>query len=127
MRCFHLIVAAVLTAHIGLLGVRVVRRFFRFSAVDAASACAGYRLIGVQICLGAGTWLTHYGPPAALSSWFSDKAAWLARYTVEAGSVLQTHVTTAHVAVGSLILGTSVALGVAIAAVAASHAGLARR
>jgi cytochrome c oxidase assembly protein subunit 15 len=102
---FHLIVAAVLTAHVALLGVRVVRHFSDSRLlVRPALALAG--LLAVQLCLGAGTWLTHYGPP----SWLADNFAWLARYTVEAGSLMQTHVTTAHVAVGSLILGTALAL-----------------
>lgn len=102
---FHLIVAAVLTAHIGLLGVRVVRHFSDFRLL-MRPAIALVALIMAQICLGAGTWLTHYGPPA----WLADNSAWLARYTVEAGSLLQIHVTTAHVAFGSLILGNSLAL-----------------
>lgn len=102
---FHLIVAAALSIHVGLLGFRVARHFSD-SRLLMRPAIALIGLILVQICLGAGTWLTHYGPP----TWLADKVAWLARYTVEAGSLLQVHVTTAHVAVGSLILGTTVAL-----------------
>ena len=101
---FHLIVAAVLAAHVGLLAVRVVRKFSDSRLLmRPALALAG--LLAVQICLGAGTWLTHYGPPP----WLTFNS-WLAHYTVEAGSLMQTHITTAHVAMGSLILGTSVAL-----------------
>jgi cytochrome c oxidase assembly protein subunit 15 len=101
---FHLIVAALLTAHVVLLGVRISRHFSD-SRLLLRPALALVGLLAMQLCLGAGTWLTHYGPP----SWLAGNA-WLAGYTVEAGSLLQTHVTTAHVAVGSLILATSLAV-----------------
>jgi heme a synthase len=107
---FHLLVAAVLTAHVGLLGIRVVRHFSDCRLLMwPALALTG--LVAVQLCLGAGTWLTHYGAP----QWLAGDAglaykSWLAHYTVEAGSPMQTHITTAHVAVGSLIVGTSLAL-----------------
>ena len=101
---FHLLVAAILAAHVGLLGFRVARHFAD-SRLLLRPALALVGLLAVQLCLGAGTWLTNYGPPA----WLADNA-WLGGYTVEAGSLLQTHITTAHVAVGSLILGTSLAL-----------------
>jgi cytochrome c oxidase assembly protein subunit 15 len=107
---FHLLMAAVLTAHIAILGFRVVRTYFH-ERLLLRPAIALVGLIALQICLGAGTWLTHYGPPAWLSdiSWLRDNR-WLAGYTVHAGSMWQAHITTAHVAVGSLILGTSMAL-----------------
>ena len=101
--------AAVLTAHVALLAFRVLRQFSdpRLLLVRPALALVG--LDRVQLCLGAGTWLTHYGPPAWLRAGWLANNRWLAGYTVEAGSLWQTHVTTAHVAAGSLILGTSLA------------------
>lgn len=107
---FHLLTALVLTAHVVLVGFRVLRNFAD-ERLLVRPALALFGLIAVQLCLGVGTWLTHYGPPAWLSDngWFANNE-WLAHYTVEAGSAWQTQITTAHVAVGSLIFGTSVAL-----------------
>lgn len=95
---FHLFLAAVLTLHIALLSTRAwrLRRdepWLKWPGVALAV------LIVVQLCLGAGTWVTNYGFPA-----FVAEEAWTAGYTVVAHSPLQTRVTTAHVAVGSLIL-----------------------
>lgn len=107
---FHLLVAAVLTAHVALLGIRVLRRYSA-ERLLVRPALVLVALICVQLCLGAGTWLTHYGPPAVLNNigWFSN-SRWVAGYTVSEGSMWETHITTAHVAVGSLILGISLAL-----------------
>ena len=62
-------------------------------------------LTAIQLGLGVGTWAVKY----SIARWVSN-IPWLASYTIKAGSWLQTHVVTAHVAVGSLMLATSVAL-----------------
>jgi heme a synthase len=99
---FHLIMAVFLTLHVGLLALRIVRSFGgERLLVRPAIVLAG--LIVLQLGLGAATWLTHYGPPA----WFAGYS-WAASYTVEAQSPLQIHVTTAHVACGSLIFAVAV-------------------
>ena len=59
-------------------------------------------LVLPQISLGCFTWLFKYGWPFG----FDPPAVWLGA-TLEAESLRQAMVTTAHVAVGSLILGTS--------------------
>ena len=62
-------------------------------------------LFFVQSILGAATWVTHYEWPV----WFTDYV-WAISYTVVAEGRLQVLVATAHVTVGSLILGTSLVL-----------------
>ncbi len=62
-------------------------------------------LCTVQLLLGAGTWITHYGWPA----WFRHYL-WTIDYTVAAEGPLQTLTTTAHVVAGSLALVTVVSM-----------------
>jgi cytochrome c oxidase assembly protein subunit 15 len=102
---FHLIMAGVLALHVVLLAARVVRHFRaeRLLLRPAAALCI---LLLVQLGLGMATWVTHYGVPP---SWFAD-SVWAAGYTVEAKGLWQIHITTAHVACGSLIFATSVVL-----------------
>ena len=62
-------------------------------------------LLGLQIILGAAVWVTNFGWPM-----FAADYRWTAGYVMVAESRLQAHVTTAHVAVGSLILVTALLL-----------------
>jgi cytochrome c oxidase assembly protein subunit 15 len=62
-------------------------------------------LILTQLALGAGTWIVKFAVPAWASSIISTGAV-----AVQDGGWLQTHIITAHVAVGSLLLATSLAL-----------------
>jgi len=62
-------------------------------------------LLVAQIALGASTWLIKYSVPYWASTWLPTGG-----FTIQANGWLQTHVVTAHVALGSLLLGTSVAL-----------------
>jgi cytochrome c oxidase assembly protein subunit 15 len=62
-------------------------------------------LVVVQLVLGIGSWVVKYGWPGAVSSW--DFAA---QFTLEAKGYFQALTLTAHVAVGALILATSVLL-----------------
>jgi cytochrome c oxidase assembly protein subunit 15 len=73
---------------------RIVRR---------ARLLAGLMLL--QLVLGAATWLTNYGVPV----WFSEYV-WELEYTVVAGGAWQAVLTTAHVAVASLVLVTAMSL-----------------
>lgn len=100
---FHLLLAAVLTLQIlrlAKLAWSQEKPLFR-----PASALVG--LVVLQLCLGGGTWIVKYGWP----HWFSDWRT-AAEYTVQTNSVLQAAVVTGHVAIGSLILATSVCLAV---------------
>jgi cytochrome c oxidase assembly protein subunit 15 len=103
---FHLIMAAFLTLHVGLLAFRIARSFRQERLLVRPAILLGGLLL-LQLGLGGATWLTHYGPPSWLSGY-----SWAAAYTVEAQSPLQIHVTTAHVACGSLIF--AVALTIAL-------------
>lgn len=98
---FHLFMAAVLTLHIGLLSFRVVQRFRDVPAL-ARPAYALAAMIVIQLVLGCAVWVANYGWP----SWFAGYA-WASQHVVQAEGTMQAHVTTAHVALGSLILAVS--------------------
>ncbi len=98
---FHLALAAALVAHIGLLATHVFRAH-RTELSLVRPAVALLALIGIQVGLGAATWVTKYGWP----SWMTD-FSFAAAYVVPADSRQQAWITTAHVAAGSLILGVS--------------------
>jgi cytochrome c oxidase assembly protein subunit 15 len=59
----------------------------------------------VQSALGIATWVVKYGWPG----WFTTYV-WSLEYTVVSGARLPSHLTTAHVACGSLLLVTSLSL-----------------
>lgn len=101
---FHLVLALALAVHIFLLlflslRLRSVARGLCRPALGLAS------LLVLQILLGAGTWIVQYGWP----SWATG-FSFSTGYTIEANSWLQANVTTAHVAIGSLILAVSTCL-----------------
>ena len=62
------------------------------------------RLVVVQLALGAGTWIVKFAVPA-----WAAVGSRHAAVAIQDGGWLQTHIITAHVAIGSLILATSVA------------------
>ena len=97
----HLANALVLTAAVLLLGVSVWRGGVPPALSRPVSLLVA--LICLQLVLGVSTWVVEFGWPY----WFSGYSL-PARYTVQAKSLLQTGVTTLHMAVGSLILATSV-------------------
>ncbi len=103
----HLLVALAVTIHILLVGMIVWRRF-RAESHWLWPSTALLAAIGVQLLLGCAAYVTHYGWPA----WVNYRFA--AGYTVEAGGIWQTNLTTAHVALGSLILALSVMLAVRV-------------
>lgn len=101
---FHLFLAAAVLVHAILL-IRVILREHREVPQFTRG---GWILVGLvisQVALGGGTWVLKYGWPG----WLSE-LPWAATYTVQANSLLQGVVTTAHVAVGALILSQSVVL-----------------
>jgi heme a synthase len=101
---FHLIVAAALAAHVVMLWVRGWREA-RGDAWLRRPAHVLVVLVGVQIALGCGAWVANYGWPAWLGNF-----RWAAGYVVQRESLFQAMITTAHVAVGSLILAVSIVL-----------------
>lgn len=101
---FHLLLAAVLTLHVVMLAARVVRQH-RGRACLVRPALGLLLLVGVQLALGAGTWVVNYGWP----NWMAGSAM-AEGYVVQRESAMQALVTTAHVATGSLILATSLML-----------------
>ena len=100
----HLFLAAVLTIHVVVLAALVLLRARGIKPLGGLAA-ALLALILVQIGLGAGTWIVKYSVPAWAAGWIGSL-----RIAVQEGGAMQTHTITSHVAVGSLILGTCVAL-----------------
>jgi cytochrome c oxidase assembly protein subunit 15 len=100
---FHLFLAAVLVLHVLLLFGLVAARAWVRPLSRLAVALVG--LVTLQIALGAATWVVKFAVPAWASGWISLPPA-----AIQDGGWLQTHIITAHVAIGSLLFGTSVAL-----------------
>lgn len=100
----HLIVAALLTIHVGLVVVAVFRRFSHIRLLQSTVVILAI-LLTAQITLGVATWLAKYSVPYWAARWIS-----LNSQAIQDGGWSQTHIVTAHVAVGSLILITSLVL-----------------
>jgi cytochrome c oxidase assembly protein subunit 15 len=101
---FHLWLAGVLALEVVLLGWLAFWVARRCTPVRRL-AVALVVLLTAQLALGIATWGVKY----SVAQWV-DPSSWLASYTIQAGSWLQTHIVTAHVALGSLLLATSLAL-----------------
>ena len=101
---FHVGLALLLALDVGALSWLVVVCLRRVPLLRNLGFLLAL-LTTIQLGLGVGTWAVKY----SVAQW-AGNIPWLASYTIEAGSWLQTHVVTAHVAVGSLMLATSVAL-----------------
>jgi cytochrome c oxidase assembly protein subunit 15 len=101
---FHLILAAVLTFHVAMLAYLVLRRARNVRPL-AGLAATLVGLLLLQLALGAGTWIVKYAIPAWAAAWLPPMTA-----AIQDGGALQTHIITAHVAVGSLLLATALAL-----------------
>jgi cytochrome c oxidase assembly protein subunit 15 len=101
---FHLFLAGVLTLHIALLvGLVLLRAPHARPLPRFATMLAG--LVLLQLVLGVATWMEKYSVPDWASGWISHPAM-----VIRAGSWLQTNIITAHVATGSAIFGTTIAL-----------------
>jgi cytochrome c oxidase assembly protein subunit 15 len=103
---FHLIMAGVVAVHAVLLAVRATR-FYRHEKWIYYPSVRVSLLVGLQLLLGASTWITKYGTPAWLSQY-----DWAAGFTVSANGPLQAIAATMHVAIGSMILMLSVLVSV---------------
>ena len=101
---FHVLVAVALVAQIVWLTVMVLRTAWAEPKLvrPAVALCL---LVLVQIGLGLGTWVVKYGWPIWLGG-----GEHLAGFVVQAEGWWQAHITTAHVATGSLILAVSLVL-----------------
>lgn len=99
---FHLLTATVVLGHAIALAARLHRAAPRETGLRTP-ALALLGLVVVQIGLGGWTWVANFGWPA----WFAE-TGWAGGYVVAAESMLQSTITTAHVAAGSLILGLAV-------------------
>jgi cytochrome c oxidase assembly protein subunit 15 len=115
---FHLATAVALLVHIGLLTASAWRDFRREPWL-LRPAVGLLALIGLQLALGAATWVTKYGWPDMLAGY-----DFTADYVVLANSPQQAWITTAHVAVGSLILATSLLITVRSARLASRGSSL---
>lgn len=97
---FHLIAAVVVLGHAVALAARLRR-----AAAETGLRAPALLLLGLvvaQIGLGGWTWVANYGWPAGIAT------GWAGGYVVAAESMLQSTITTAHVAMGSLILALAV-------------------
>jgi cytochrome c oxidase assembly protein subunit 15 len=103
---FHLAMAGMLAVHVALLAWSVLRHVRHLRPLSLL-ACLLVGLLLVQGALGGGTWIVKFSTPEFLQPLLP--ASWHGRAIVD-GGWLQTHVITAHVAVGSLLLATSLAL-----------------
>jgi cytochrome c oxidase assembly protein subunit 15 len=101
---FHLAVAAALVGHIVALAVRawVSQRGERWITRPATALVL---LVVAQLNLGAMTWVTKYGWPAWLSGF-----EFAAGYVAKAEAPAQIWSATAHVAMGSMVLASSLLL-----------------
>lgn len=113
----HLAMAALLSVHIVVVAVRSLRPTNRV-------AFAGFGVRGpawlmsasliVQLALGGATWVVNYGFP----SWVAAVVA-VPEFKIVAGSLPQVLFTTAHVAVGSLIVAAAALLSARLQLLAA--------
>lgn len=101
---FHLFMAFVLTLHIALTVVACVRLPRTAISLRPAAALLGGAIV-VQLLLGGGTWIVNFGFPQWVNALMTTPD-----FVIRAQSLSQTLVTTAHVAVGSLIVVTSLVL-----------------
>lgn len=101
---FHLFIAVALMAHVAMLACQRVEpsNARRFAQVRSWALVA---LVLSQVALGVGAWIVNYGWPTWLA-----RPEWAESFTVVNAGMLQTHITTAHVAVGACIWAISVSL-----------------
>ncbi|WP_158265175.1 COX15/CtaA family protein [Blastopirellula marina] len=101
---FHVIVAFLVAAHAIALAVIAWRGFPEATAVRRQSAALSLVVLA-QVGLGIAAWTFRYGWPT-----FLPGGELMPRFVINAESVAQAGVVTAHVATGSLIVGMAVAI-----------------
>lgn len=99
---FHVFVAFVLLGHGSVLAARMFSLGRSGYVLQVISTLLVVLLLA-QIALGASSWVVKYGWPV----WFADWS-YAASYTVQAASLWQAVVVTAHVAMGAVILSLAV-------------------
>ncbi|GIW94289.1 MAG: cytochrome oxidase assembly protein [Pirellulaceae bacterium] len=99
---FHLTLAAFVLLHVAGVGYQALKR--AADRVVPRVACILASLLILQLVLGAGSWVLKYGWPMGLA----DRYRWAAQTTLVAGSLPFALTVTAHVTVGSLLLGLAV-------------------
>ncbi len=109
---FHILVGLMLAGVIWISAIASWRQRRRMAEGNPQRAVQGLvhrpvaalaKLIALQLSLGAGTWIMNYGWPR----WFAG-LTWSESHLIVASGGWQSIVTTAHVAIGSLIFATSV-------------------
>jgi cytochrome c oxidase assembly protein subunit 15 len=100
---FHITGALLLLVMATAVSISACRQFKSYRELRWPAAALGM-LVACQVALGAGTWIVKYGWPPIAANLGLEVAV-----IVQAESLLQAMVTTAHVASGSLILALSVA------------------
>jgi cytochrome c oxidase assembly protein subunit 15 len=100
----HLFLAGVLTLHIVLLVGLVLFHARQQRPLGRLAIMLG-SLVFVQLLLGVATWMEKYSVPSWASDWISHPSM-----VIRDGGWMQTNIITAHVATGSAILGTAIAL-----------------
>jgi heme a synthase len=118
---FHLFLAAALFVHIVFLAARIYRAQPADNWIRRPAARLLFQIF-LQLSLGAGTWVVKYGWPA----WMSDYG-FAASHVVSADGFAQILIATAHVAIGSLILATSLLVALRSARLAHGDAGQANQ
>ncbi|MCG8448014.1 MAG: COX15/CtaA family protein [Pirellulales bacterium] len=102
---FHIFLALMIVGHVLLLAWRCLHNRLQLRGGVILLA-----LVVVQLGLGAGTWLVQYGMPAWATSLFGEMT-----FVNRANDAVQASLITSHVAVGSLILVTALAVALRIA------------
>ena len=95
---FHLVMALAVTMHVVAVAWSVYKRK-ELAPTIRRPAFGLVAVVILQVGLGVGTWIVKYGWPLGLS-----ETQLAADYVVETYSMTQAHITTAHVAIGSLLL-----------------------
>ena len=103
--CLHVACAVLLMILVLVLCMNVWRLPASTNSRPTRLAASLAGLTALEIALGLGTWVVRFGWPA----WLGEYGI-AAAYTVRAASLVQVHMVTAHVAVGSLVFVTSTAL-----------------
>ena len=113
---FHLLLALLIVGHVLLLAGRCY-----FAGTQTWGALTLTLLVAAQVALGISTWVVKYGVPRWASTYFGDLG-----FVNREADFLSNAIITTHVAVGSLILVTSLAMAIRFARLAGvSAAGLA--
>lgn len=101
LTAMHIVFAVVVTVLILIVTTLFWFKKFRTVGVTRAASLLGL-LVLVQVSLGCATWIVQYGWPGTMGDGIENGG-----YTILSKGFLQTNITTAHVAIGSLIIGIS--------------------